>query len=408
MRPLLVVLHDLGSADPADIMASAGDADVLFVCDRASPYVDAHFSELAGYAPVLDMTGAGVVDSVMALEPAGVVTFSDFQLGAAASVAAACGLPGHSPAVAATLTDKSAQRRAMRAAGVQATGSVVVRHESQAAAAVAEVGLPAVVKPRHGAASVHTSLVGSVTECAGAIADFRHARPPGVGRELVVEELLVGDPSVAGPFWGDYVSVESIVCDGDVRHVCVTGRTALAEPFRETGCFVPCTLPGPVADAVLGLATRALRALGVQRAVTHTEIKLTAAGPRVIEVNGRMGGFVGKVLRRSTGYDLLASAIRLALGEPVSAPSLRFGEVAFCCQLTAPASASRLPVIDAGRLGRLPGVEHVDLQAGAGDPADWRAGSLACAGHVYGAVADHGRLRRVVESLNEELLCQYA
>jgi carbamoylphosphate synthase large subunit len=88
---------------------------------------------------------------VAALKPDGIVTFSEYQLALTAAIADACGLPFHSPSIVERLVDKFRQRQAFAAAGVQATGCVVVRSAAEAEAAATKVGLPAVVKPRTGA-----------------------------------------------------------------------------------------------------------------------------------------------------------------------------------------------------------------------------------------------------------------
>jgi biotin carboxylase len=55
---------------------------------------------------------------------------------------------------------------------------------------------------------------------------------------------------------------------------------------------------------------------GVTHGVTHTEVRLTPAGPCIFEVNGRLGGGLIPYLGRlAPGVDLTAAAVRLALGE---------------------------------------------------------------------------------------------
>ena len=66
---------------------------------------------------------------------------------------------------------------------------------------------------------------------------------------------------------------------------------------------------------MLDLATAALRALGVRTGGFHTEIKLTPDGPRVIEVNGRLGGGVPEMLLQASGESLMRLSMRVALGE---------------------------------------------------------------------------------------------
>src|SRR5205823_1576273 len=121
-----------------------------------------------------------------------------------------------------------------------------------------------------GAGSRDTYRVDTPAQLAELVGRLGHATDGG----FLIEELLVGEASIAGEPWGDYVSVESVVVDGHSTHVAVTGKFPLAEPFRETGMMLPATLPPDWTGRVLDTTTMALRALGVVCGVTQTELKL--------------------------------------------------------------------------------------------------------------------------------------
>jgi biotin carboxylase len=407
---VLVVVYDLGSAGPTDVASSArGVCDVVFVVDPVWPHVRQHMPELRSCGTVIevpDSSAERIAEVVAALDPAGIITFSESRIALTASVAEKCGLRFHDPRLADLLTDKHLQRRILETAGVDMTRSRAVSSEGDIEAALALVGLPAVLKPRRGAGSRDTYKVTSVQ---AGVALIRAARlDGGLDGGFVVEELLRGDPTAAGPEWGDYVSVESVVRDGDVRHACVTGKFPLVEPFRETGQFVPATLPAPLADAVAALAGAALRALGVRWGVTHTEVKLTPEGPRVIEVNGRVGGYVGDILRRASGYDLLRTAIQIAAGQPVQAPHPEFHRVAFRHYLAAPPHPVMVTAVHGVvELTRIAGVSHVEIRARPGQMLDPRRGTQECFGIVYGESADHTELKHVIAAVGRTFVPEY-
>ncbi|MET0416200.1 MAG: phosphoribosylglycinamide synthetase, partial [Actinoplanes sp.] len=78
-------------------------------------------------------------------------------------------------------------------------------------------------------------------------------------------------------------------------------------------------------ERLLEVVQSAHTALGFEHGVTHTEVRLTAQGPRIVEVNGRLGGdmitYVGLL---ATGIDLAVAAGRLAVDEaPDLTPSRR-------------------------------------------------------------------------------------
>ncbi|MGW6856306.1 ATP-grasp domain-containing protein [Streptomyces xanthophaeus] len=394
--PRVAVLHDLGSATPNEILAAAHRlCEVVFVADFDRPGTAAARQSMLDLAEVVDVTGRDPQERIRLLREAGVdgvVTYSEYQLAETARTAAGLGLPYHETGLIPALVDKLVQRRILAEAGVQATRCAVIGDDP--AEALALVGVPAVIKPRIGAGSLHTTRVDSAEEFLATAA----ARPAGI--EFVAEQMLEGDPQVAGEFWGDYVSVESVHTAAGSRQVCVTGKFALAEPFRETGMLLPATLAQEAADEVLALEAAAVAALGLRHGITHTEIKLTQDGPRIIEVNGRLGGYVPEILRRATGINLVRVALEVALGREPRIPAARQRGVTYQYFLTPPALAGTLASVDGlPELAALPGVRNVEAHAEPGRRVDWREGTQSHLGVVYGSAPDHDSLRTVAESI---------
>ncbi|MGW1807058.1 ATP-grasp domain-containing protein [Streptomyces sp. NPDC002078] len=395
--PRVAVVYDLGSATPNDILAAAHRlCDVLFVADFDRPAAAAARQSLLALAEVVDVTGREPEERLRLLREAavdGVVTYSEYQLAETARLAHGLGLPYHEVELIPALVDKLVQRRILAEAGVQATRCAVIGDDP--AQALDLVGVPAVIKPRIGAGSLHTTRVDSAEEFLAVAA----ARPAGI--EFVAEQMLEGDPLVAGEFWGDYVSVESVHTASSSRQVCVTGKFALAEPFRETGMLLPATLTEEATAEVLALEAAAVRALGIRHGITHTEIKLTPDGPRIIEVNGRLGGYVPEILRRATGINLVRAALDVALGAEPRIPAARHRGVTYQYFLTPPAVAGTLTTVDGvAELAELPGVRNVETHAEPGRIVDFREGTQSHLGVVFGSAPDHDALRTVAESIS--------
>jgi biotin carboxylase len=410
--PRLAVVLDFGAASPMSILASArGLADVVFLCDRALPYVRSRADELAAIATVSDVTGrdqAGMLDAVERLDLDGITTFSESQLNRTAALAQGRGLAFLSPQAARAMTDKFLQRQLLAEAGVQATRCRVVRGVADLDTALAEVGLPAILKPRSGAASAYTCRVGSLAEATARLRDFLARMPAPSSAEFVVEEVLPGDPMVAGVGWGDYVSVESVTSYGVVRHVEITGKFPLAAPLRETGYFVPSTLDAAVRRQVLDLTEAGIHALDMRHGVTHVEVKLTPAGPRIIEVNGRLGGYVADIVRRARGFDLVRAALAVALGQAADIPTVVYRRHAFQYFITPPMSAVALGRLDGvDELGRQSGIHLVETFKQAGQTLDWRDGTLAYLGIVHGSARDHQGILRLVGLVRQTLKITY-
>ncbi|WP_043175603.1 ATP-grasp domain-containing protein [Streptomyces sp. NRRL B-24484] len=344
---MLVIAYDHGAAAAAEIAtALAADTPLAFLVPRSDHTVQVR-PLLEQLGTVVDLAGDDRdVARVRALRPDGIVTYSEPMLRDTARIADALGLPGHRPETVLLLTDKERQRRRLAQAGVDAVRHHPVHRPEDWAAALDAVGLPAIVKPLYGGGSRDTHLVRD-EETLARLA-VRH--PVG----MMVEEYLQGRPSLP---YGDYVSVESLCAPDRITHVSVSGKFPMAPPFREQGQFWPSALPPEDAAAVADLTTRALRALGVDFGVTHTEVKLTAQGPRIIEVNGRLGGLVNEISRRAAGVDLIRLAGLRAAGKDDWAEPEPMDRVHFQYWGAGPAERCRLTGVRGGREARaVPGI----------------------------------------------------
>jgi hypothetical protein len=144
--------------------AAAGVCDLLWMIDTAVPGMSEMADLLNRFGPVVDLEGMSTVQAVKTLadwEPNGLTTYLDAGMVELACVAEDLGLPFHSPATAAALTDKACQRRTLAAAGLDMPPCHLVRpYQSphELSRAEAEVGWPAVLKPRSAQGSRYTFL----------------------------------------------------------------------------------------------------------------------------------------------------------------------------------------------------------------------------------------------------------
>ncbi|GHJ42881.1 hypothetical protein Cs7R123_02230 [Catellatospora sp. TT07R-123] len=392
----IVVLFDRGAVTPGELLVGLAGYEVLVVLgdsDHAAEYEPL----LAGSTRIepLAQPRENLLAALKRWRPDGIVTYAESLVADTADLAAALGLPYHDLATVTLLRDKHAQRRRLAEAGVQATASLLARDPAELAAHAHAVGLPVVVKPRRGEGSRHTYLVESPEQLAAL---------PWTG-EAVVEEYLRGRPSL--PF-GDFVSVESAVSGGTVTHLAVTGKYPLQPPFRESGHFWPAPLAADEDQQVRDLATAALGALGVTTGITHTEIKLTADGPRVIEVNGRVGGQINALAVRGCGVNLVTLAARLALGEDVRPEPLDVaGRVVFQYHNIPPLGATRLLRVDGARQARaVPGVAAYNLFLR--PPAELVGGVMTeLVDAIFGVAADHAEMLAVIARACDALTFTY-
>lgn len=387
--------------------SAAGRHDLVWVIDSATAELGPLLRLLQRLGPVVDVAGLDGPAAAAALgreRPTGITTFSDELIVPTARLAARLGLPYPEPAVAERLVDKAAQRSALAAAGISVPERWLVPAAASggAVAAIARrVRYPAVLKPCVGQGSRNVLAVpdedglrSALTVLGGELRDY----------PVLVEEYLP-DAAVVDPDFASYLSVESVVFERRVVHLATNGRFPTVAPFRETGFFIPAELPAEVENDVLALVEASVAALGVERGVLHTEVKLTPAGPRLIEVNGRPGGGVAEMLGSVGEVDLFRIALDVAAGtfEPPALP-LPLDRVAYLFYVHAPdAPATVTSVEGLEELGQAPGVEAVFLNRPPGTVVDWRDGNHGYVYSVRGVVEDHDALRAFARTLPQRV-----
>ena len=116
---------------------------------------------------------------------------------------------------------------------------------------------------------------------------------------------------------GPEFSVEIIIWQGVVNVLQVTDKKTTGAPyFVELGHSQPSLFPQEVVDAIKDAAFRGVRALGLDNCAAHAEVKYQNGRAYLMEIGARLGGdFISTELTRlSTGIDMVAAAINVALG----------------------------------------------------------------------------------------------
>ena len=401
MLPKLAYVCDPHSFGMMSIAEAATDiCDLIWILDSSDPdfgNMPRLLSRLGVVVDVAELTEEEAADKVALEGPAGIVCFVDHRLVWTARVADRLGVPFVDELTATRLSDKRAQRESLRAAGLPVPGFWTIdapMTDDEWSTLERDASFPAILKPRHGGGSRDTVSIASITELREILADG--------GSELVLETYIPdGDASIAGEGFAGYLSVESVVAEGSIRHLAVTGRTPVATPFRETGLFIPSSVSEETRSAAIEMADRAASAIGVSIGCLHTEIKLTPDGPVVIEVNGRIGGGVPEILELASGYRILQIAFRVALGEHVELEEIpECSCVAYYLMIQAPTSFHRITAIEGlDDLRSFPGVESIFLNRGVGQAVDWREGNHGYVYSVTGAADDHDALRGLVTAV---------
>jgi len=252
-------------------------------------------------------------------KPAAVVGIDDLTALVAALAAEKLGLP-HNPAHAvAAARSKALSRERLRAAGMPVPRFQVVSRDAGAAeleAISARIKFPCVIKPLVLSGSRGVIRADNPAELRSALArlsallrspDVAQRRDPDMDRVLI-EEFIPG-PEVA---------LEGLLTAGRLHLLALFDKPdPLDGPyFEETLYVTPSRHPAVLQDAVARAAAEGCAALGLREGPVHAELRLSPAGPRVLEIAARsIGGLCGRALRFGVGVTLEELLLRHALGE---------------------------------------------------------------------------------------------
>ncbi|WP_181449643.1 ATP-grasp domain-containing protein [Streptomyces cyaneus] len=325
----------------------------------------------------------------------GVVTSCDYYLPTVARIAGHLGLPGPGPEAVENACRKDATRRVLADAGLPGPRFAVHEEWADLARAAKEIGYPLVVKPVDLCAGMYVRRVddeAQLAEAVRALAAFPvNARGQRRTSAVLLEELLDGPE----------VSVETVSHGGAVHLIGVTDKSIGGAPaFIETGHMFPAALPLADIDAAEQTTLGALKALGLtDGVVAHTEIKLTSAGPRVVEVNPRpAGNRITELVRHVTGIDLAAAFVDVALGRQPDLRRTDTGLRSAAIGFLVPDRAGTLEALDGNQLADDPSVLEVQL-AEPGKAVKAAGSNNEYLGHVMAGDPDGPGARDRVEDL---------
>jgi argininosuccinate lyase len=164
------------------------------------------------------------------------------------------------------------------------------------------IGLPVILKPPDGSGSV------GVRSCESLRDVESHAG------SLLIEtggphDCILIEDRIDGPEY----SVE--IFSGEL--VGMTDKYVGPSPWNvEIGHDFPTGAPVGAAQAVVEAALRASLVLGLGWGPIHAELRMSAHGPRIMEINPRLaGGRIPDLVDHAVGIDLISASLRLALGE---------------------------------------------------------------------------------------------
>lgn len=137
---------------------------------------------------------------------------------------------------------------------------------------------------------------------------YRYSRENSRGGIVMVEEYMQGPE----------VSVEIMVIEGEPHVLAITDKYITPLPyFVELAHCEPSRLGAETQKQIRETAAQAVRAVGMENAPAHVEIKVTEEGPKIVELAARLGGdfITSRLVPLSTGIDMVGASVVLATGE---------------------------------------------------------------------------------------------
>lgn len=255
----------------------------------------------------------------------GIATFEDHAGPLAALLANVLGFQGHPLLSIGFSKNKIFTREVCVEAGIPSPKFFRIKSAADLETASAYVGFPSVLKPVSGVSSISTYLIQSKEELyqrhsqtvAGAEG---HLRKSGVhsdndeeiiwakGFDMTLEEYLNGEE----------FDVDVLLSEGMRAYASVTRDLTQPTHLKEAGSQMPPDFPTDKQDEMIEFAESVLHALEFTDGAFHVEMKYTTNGPRLIEVNARIGG--GPIYyfhRRVWGVDLVEQYLLTCLGVPI-------------------------------------------------------------------------------------------
>ena len=119
---------------------------------------------------------------------------------------------------------------------------------------------------------------------------------------------------------GPEVSVETYTENGKSNIITITDKITTKLPyFVELGHTEPSRHPDKIQQEIKKVALQAIKAIGINNGPSHTELKLTQSGVKVVEIAARLGGdfITSRLVPLSTGVDMVDCSLSHVVGEYV-------------------------------------------------------------------------------------------
>ena len=294
-------------------------------------------------------------------------------------------------------TIKSYMRVRLKECHIPIPQYFVVKNGKEFQDAVQALNGDMIVKPADNAGSRGVVLIkkdaqSGKTQPEDTLAVYEYSKSNSRNGVVMVEEFMEGEE----------VSVESMTVNGETTIITITDKMTTPPPyFVELGHAEPSRHPAKLQEQIREITKQAVAAIRLQNGPSHTEVKLTKNGPKIVELAARLGGdfITSRLVPLSTGVDMVGNSVILATGGQIElakkwdkGAAIRFisGESGTIKQITVPKEVYGFP-----------GIEEIVLYNKAGDTSNGTKSSNDRLGHVIATGKDAKEaFERATEVLN--------
>lgn len=250
-----------------------------------------------------------------------IATYENYVL-PAAQISQHLGLPGILAEAALACTDKQLMRQAFAKASKKISPDfMVVKSKSDLLSFVEHHNFPLILKPANLAKSLLITKNHNVEELLvnyqkmiqqihQIYAKYAPSRQP----KILIEEFLEGTIHSVDAFIDNLGEVK--VLDQIVDYQ--TGHDIGYNDNFHYSRILPSKLTSLGQDKLKEVAELGCKALGMKSCPAHIEIIMTSAGPRIVEIGARNGGYRERMYNLANGIDITGAMLAIALGEKPS------------------------------------------------------------------------------------------
>ncbi|MCV7227684.1 ATP-grasp domain-containing protein [Mycolicibacterium komossense] len=290
-RLLYLDTRGLPNERQAEILAATNHGDTVVMATSNPQQYRGYDLEHVITAPLNDHpTAERVILSALRearLKIDGVIAWKDGEVELAARIGAALGLPATPLKMVPNVRNKFRTRQALEQLVGANPRYHPIRSSSDLVKALSVTGVPCLIKPAGNSGGRGIRRINSDSDPEEVYREFIHYNAAQsepmyqyYNDIALVEEVLTGSEH----------SISGLVADGRVSILAVVDKEFDRSLSLQYQNVVPTLLAEKEIARLLVLARAAVTATGIDNCGFHIDVMLTASGPKILEIGGRLGG----------------------------------------------------------------------------------------------------------------------